>query len=238
MVQFWVGVSGFSYVNWRGKFYPKDTKPDRLLAAYSAKLNSVEINSSFYQMPNEKTTSKWADSTRADFRFSFKANRRITHIKKLRDVAQDTLFFMKALKTLEHKLGCVLVQLPPFMKQDYPLLETFLNQKPDTVRVALEFRHSSWFSESLNKLLSKYNAALCAADTEEMKPVFQRTSNFAYVRLRQDHYSDDALKMWAQRLLEFAQGTNDCFVYFKHDENGEAANVAMEFCRQLQNLSK
>jgi uncharacterized protein YecE (DUF72 family) len=198
----------------------------------------VEINSSFYHMPNEKTTSKWAGSTQENFRFSFKVNRRITHIKKLRNVAEDTLFFVKALNPLEHKIGCVLVQLPPFMKQDYPLLETFLNKKPDSVRVALEFRHSSWFSEDLSKLLSKHNAALCVADREEMKPAFQRTSDFTYVRLRQDHYSDDALKMWAKRLFEFAKGASDCFVYFKHDEAGEAANVAMEFGRQLQNLSE
>ncbi len=229
MVRFWVGVSGFSYTSWRGTFYPKDAKTEKLLEAYSTKLNSVEINSSFYHMPTEKTTLKWAKSTQEDFRFSFKANRRITHIKKLRNTAEDTEVFMKALKPLNEKFGCVLVQLPPYVKQDYGILETFLNEKPDSVRVALEFRHDSWFAEGLNSLLAKYNAALCVVDTEDMKPVFQRTANFVYARLRQDHYSRNDLKLWAEKLSELAKDASDCFVYFKHDETGQAANMALEF---------
>ena len=236
MVRFWVGVSGFSYTSWRGTFYPEDAKPEKLLEAYSTKLNSVEINSSFYHMPTEKTTAKWEKSTHDNFRFSFKANRRITHIKKLRNATEDTAFFMMALKPLDEKLGCFLIQLPPYMKQDYSLLESFLNEKPDSIKVALEFRHESWFTDEVNRLLEKYNAALCVADTEDLKPVFQRTADFAYVRLRQDRYSGEDLKMWAERLSKFAKDTRDCFIYFKHDETGEAAKVAVEFTKMLQNL--
>lgn len=126
MAKFWVGVSGFSYPKWRGKFYPKDTKSDKLLEAYSTKLNSVEVNSSFYNTPTEKTILKWAASVGEDFRFSFKANRRITHYKKLKNTQPEIDYITKALTNMGQKLGCLLVQLPPYMKSDNELLETFL----------------------------------------------------------------------------------------------------------------
>ncbi len=233
MARFWVGVSGFSYSSWRGKFYQEDTKAEDMLEAYSAKLNSVEINSTFYNMPIQKTTQKWNDSCPDDFRFSFKANRRITHIKKLRDTEQDTSFFMNALKPLDAKLGCVLVQLPPYQRNDATLLESFLKEVDVPKRLAFEFRHESWFTREIYGLLSKHSAALCVADTPEMKPVFQRTTSFAYVRLRQDHYSSDDLEDWAKKLEKFVSDNLDCFVYFKHDETGEAATKAMEFSKLL-----
>lgn len=234
MVHFWVGVSGFSYASWRGVFYPEGTKAEKMLETYSSKLNSVEINSSFYHMPTPSTTSKWAKSTQEDFRFSFKANRKITHFKKLRDTVAEMDIFSKGMKPIGEKLGCVLVQLPPYFKQDYGILETFLTQKPESIRVALEFRHDSWFSEKLNELLSKHNAALCVADTEDMKPVFNDTANFVYVRLRKERYSKEDLKEWARKLSRFAGGSKDCFVYFKHDETGGAANVARGFRAMLE----
>ena len=130
-------------------------------------------------------------------------------------------------------MGCVLIQLPPYMKQDYETLETFLEQKPKWASLAFEFRHTSWFGDKLNKLLSKYNAALCVAETEDMKPVFERTANFTYARLRRDRYSKGELKAWSQKLIKFASGLDDCFVYFMHDETGEAANRAVDFSTML-----
>jgi uncharacterized protein YecE (DUF72 family) len=229
MTAFWVGVSGFSYASWRGTFYRKGTKPERMLEAYSNRLNSVEINSTFYHMPTQATTSRWNTSTHEAFRFSFKVNREVTHIKKLRNVADDFQIFLKGLKPLEKKLGCVLVQLPPYMKQDHEILESFLNQKPEGIRVAMEFRHDSWFGEKLNELLSKYNVALCVADRMDMKPNLEKTADFAYARLRRDLYSKSELTDWAERLSEFAKDATDCFVYFKHDASGSAANTAAEF---------
>lgn len=233
MVEFWVGVSGFSYASWKGTFYPVGTRPDGMLEAYSSKLNSVEINSSFYHMPTQSITSKWGRSTQENFRFSFKANRRITHIKKLRNTTIDSKILFEGLKPLNAKLGCVLVQLPPYMKQDYDVLESFLRDTPKSIRIALEFRHSSWFGPKLNDLLSKYGAALCVADTEDMKPIFEPTTSFSYARLRQDQYSRKGLKEWAERLLKFTKDSSDFFVYFKHDETGEAANKAVEFREML-----
>ncbi len=229
MVRFWVGVSGFSYPSWKGVFYPQETRPDQMLGAYSSKLSSVEINSSFYHTPTQSITSKWANTTEKDFRFSFKANRHITHMKKLRNASADMEFFFKAVKPAGEKLGCVLVQLPPYLKQDYDTLEAFLKQNPESIRIAMEFRHSSWFGAKLNNLLTKYNTTLCVADTEDMDPVLEKTADFTYVRLRKDRYSKKELKDWAVRLSKFARDSDDCFVYFKHDETGDAANVAIEF---------
>jgi len=229
MARFWVGVSGFSYASWKGVFYPADTKSNQMLQAYAAKLNSVEVNSSFYHVPTKATTSKWGTSTPQEFRFSFKTNRKITHFMKLKGTKEEFGYFLEGLKPIEGKLGCVLVQLPPYMKQDYETLETFLAEKPKRFSIAVEFRHASWFSDKLNKLLSKYDAALCVADTEDMKPSFEHTANFAYARLRRNTYSKNELKEWSQRLLKFADDMEECFVYFMHDETGEAANKAVEF---------
>lgn len=233
MVQFWVGVSGFSYPSWRGVFYPRTTKSDEMLEAYATKLNSVEVNSSFYHMPTQTTTSKWVASTPEDFRFSFKANRKITHFKKLKGAKGEFEIFLKGLTPVGAKLGCILVQLPPYMKRDHETLETFLSEKPKSTSIAVEFRHSSWFNDKLNNLLSKYNAALCIVDTEDMKPMFERTANFSYVRLRRNHYSKAELKEWSEMLLKFADALEGCFVYFMHDETGEAANRAADFNAML-----
>jgi uncharacterized protein YecE (DUF72 family) len=233
MVRFWVGVSGFSYPAWQGVFYPDGTKPADMLNAYSGKLNSVEINSSFYHTPTEVTARRWGSVVGEGFRFSFKANRRITHIKKLRDAGEDFVAFTGVLRPLRDKLGCVLVQLPPYVKRDEATLEGFLNSKPESLNVALEFRHDSWFDDGVNKLLSRYNAALCVADTEDMKPVFSNTASFLYVRLRRDNYSKDELTSWAKRLQDFSERSVDCFVYFKHDEKGEAAKTAQGFKSML-----
>jgi len=206
-----------------------------MLSAYSTKLNSVEINSTFYHMPTQTTSGKWAGSTPDDFRFSFKANRKITHFMKLKNATAEVEVFLKGLSPLQAKLGCVLIQLPPYLKADFNLLETFLTQKVvGSTRLAFEFRHSSWFSSELNALLSTHDAALCVADTEDMKPVFERTAKFAYARLRQDTYSKDELKNWSKRIRDFADGSEDCFIYFKHDETGKAANMAAVFETMLR----
>jgi uncharacterized protein YecE (DUF72 family) len=101
--------------------------------------------------------------------------------------------------------------------------------------MAFEFRHTSWFTSRLNDLLSEHNAALCVADTEDMKPVLQRTAKFTYARLRKDAYSKEELAKWAERLRDFAADSEDCFVYFKHDETGKAASMAAEFRSILKN---
>jgi len=119
------------------------------------------------------------------------------------------------------------------MKRDREVLEGFLSLNPESLNVALEFRHDSWFDEDLNRLLSKYNAALCVADTEDMKPRFSNTASFVYARLRKERYSKDELKSWAKRLQDFSKGSEDCFVYFRHDEKGEAANMAQGFTAML-----
>jgi uncharacterized protein YecE (DUF72 family) len=233
MTKFWVGVSGFSYASWKGTFYPDKTPADKMLEAYSNRLNSVEINSTFYHMPTPSMTSKWTNATHRDFRFSFKVNRKITHFMKLKNTKTELDIFLKGLKPLEGKVGCVLVQLPPYMKQDYGTLESFLQQKPKAIRFAVELRHASWFGGRLKELLRQNNVALCVADTEDMEPVFEKTATFCYARLRHARYSQSELKTWSKKLLDFGGNSSDCFVYFMHDETGEAANMAASFQTML-----
>jgi len=233
MARFWVGVSGFSYASWRGVFYPEATKSNEMLQAYANQLNSVEINSSFYHMPTRGTTTKWTKATPEKFRFSFKTNRKITHFMKLKGAKEEFDFFLEGLIPADRKLGCVLIQLPPYMKQDYETLENFLKQKPESTRIAVELRDTSWFGVKLNKILLKYNAALCVAETEDMKPVLEHTASFAYARLRHDTYSKNRLKVWSEKMKKYASGLDDCFVYFKHDETGDAAKRAVDFQAML-----
>ena len=233
MTKFWVGVSGFSYPKWKGTFYPDSTKTEDMLRVYSERLNSVEINSTFYAMPTSKIASQWRESTDPGFLFSFKMNRRITHIKKLRDTAAETSSFLSAVRPLSGKLGCLLVQLPPYVRLDMALLEKFLTEQDQSARYAYEFRHSSWFKDEVYKLLARYNCALCVADTEDMAPEFQKTASFTYVRLRQNRYSDRQLEDYSRKIRLFSSSSDDCFVYFKHDETGEAARMAVDFQKLL-----
>ncbi|HUK51546.1 MAG TPA: DUF72 domain-containing protein [Terriglobales bacterium] len=235
MVQFNVGVSGFSYPSWKGTFYAESTKSQDLLKAYATKLNSVEINSSFYHMPTKTISTKWSASTPENFRFSFKANRKITHFMKLKGVGEEFGYFVDGLIPIKEKLGCILVQLPPYLQQDLETLETFLNQKPKWASVSLEVRHASWFGTKLNHLLAKYDTALCVAETEDMKPVMEQTASFAYARLRLDSYSKPELNTWAKKLVKFSSSLDNCFVYFKHDESGETANRAADFAALVGN---
>lgn len=200
-----------------------------MLEYYSSKLNSVEVNSTFYHMPSKTILPKWKASTQDDFKFSLKANRKITHIKKLRDAKPEVSYFLGAAASLETKLGCILVQLPPYQRCDPELLEGFLAESPTPSQFALEFRHESWFKPEVYNLLEKYGAALCIAETEEVKPVLQRTASFHYARLRREKYAQADLRAWASRLHEHTSGSDDCYVYFKHDEAGEAARLATEF---------
>ena len=145
-----VGVSGFSYSAWKGRFYPKEAKSDELLASYSQRLASVEINSSFYGAPRQETVKGWAAKTRPQFRFSFKAPRLITHVAKLGgSSAEGAVRFSDSLEALGPRRGAILFQLPPFLKRDEKLLESFLSATATIPGRVFEFRDESWFADSV-----------------------------------------------------------------------------------------
>ena len=221
----YVGTSGFAYPKWKGPFYPAGLPAKEMLGYYGERFRAVEINSTFRSLPSASALEAWASQVPAGFRFVLKAPQRITHIKRLRDVAQPLAEFLEAAAALKRRLGPLLFQLPPNFKKDLPRLRDFLTLVPRRYRVALEFRHPSWFDEEVFGLLRKHRAALCIADAgDEPDDPFVATADWGYLRLRRDNYDDRALKSWVKRVS--GEGWRDCFVFFKHDDEGNAPRLA------------
>ena len=217
------GASGYSFKEWKGSFYPEDMKPEGMLAWYSARLPTVEINNTFYQMPKTAVLENWSKSTPATFRFSIKASRRITHLSRLKaDSAADSVAFLyKNLATLGEKRGPVLFQLPPFLKKDLPRLQEFLAILPADHRAAFEFRNDSWFADDIYAALKSAGAALCLSEREDnAPPPLVETTSWGYVRLRLENYSDADLARWAERLAQTAW--REIVVYFMHEPTAPA----------------
>jgi uncharacterized protein YecE (DUF72 family) len=222
------GASGYSYKEWKGSFYPADIKPDGMLAFYSERLPTVEINNTFYQMPKASVLENWAKSTPERFRFAIKASRRITHQARIKpDEAADSVAFLyKNLSVLGAKRGPVLFQLPPFMKKDLPRLDEFLKVLPAGHAAAFEFRNDSWFTDEVYDALKGAGAALCLSEREDnAPPPLVETAPWGYVRLRLENYSDSELKHWADRLG--ATGWREIHAYFMHEP------TAPEYARSL-----
>jgi uncharacterized protein YecE (DUF72 family) len=229
-----VGVSGFSYASWKGKFYPKDLKSEDFLSFYAGKLNSVEINSSFYAPPSATMVKSWASRTGEDFRFAIKSPRLITHTLKLGKGASDAADRLgKTLELLGGKLGPILFQLPPFSRQDLKALESFLTQTVGVKKKVFEFRHESWLNDSTYQLLDKHEAGFCIAETEDMKPVIKVTGGLPYFRLRKDAYSAKDVGVWTEQVREIIKGSDEVFVYLRHDDTGENAWYAMELREKI-----
>lgn len=229
-----VGVSGFSYPSWRGRFYPKDMKGEEFLAHYSRHLNSVEINSSFYATPSAATVKSWSAKTDERFRFSFKASRQITHILKLGEGSSEAADRLsKVLDLLGPRRGPVLFQLPPYSKQDLRLLEGFLSRTSGISDRVFEFRHESWLEQPTFQLLERHGAGYCIAETEDMKPTFRVTGGFAYFRLRKESYDAKAIDKWAEKISQMSGGLRECYTYLRHDESGENAVLAQRLSKKI-----
>lgn len=224
----WVGTSGFSYKEWKGSFYPEDLPADGMLAFYAERMNAVEINNTFYRMPNRKTLAGWAERTPDHFRFVLKASQKITHRKRLKDVGDELDYLIPTMGELATKLGPTLVQLPPNFKKDLERLTGFLDLLPNGFQAAFEFRNPSWFDEETVALLRGRGQALVVADTgkEELLAV-EDTAHFAYARLRREEYTDEELKGWAERFRGLE--VDDLYVFFKHEDGGTGPKLAARF---------
>lgn len=227
IVMLYAGTSGWAYPSWKPEFYPAKLPPAKFLSHYATRLNTVEVNYTFRRFPTEKLLRGWIEATPAGFQFAVKANQKITHVARLRNVAEFTRDFLNALQPLdaEKKLGPVLFQLPPFLRCDVVLLKEFLAGLPRSVRTAFEFRHESWFSEEVYGALRQANAALCNAESEKLETPDVQTADFAYLRLRKAEYSPKERKELDQRIAKLTE-TGDVFVYFKHEETPAGAVYA------------
>ncbi|HWZ99407.1 MAG TPA: DUF72 domain-containing protein [Candidatus Dormibacteraeota bacterium] len=213
----YAGASGWAYSTWKPEFYPADVSSKNFLAHYSSRINSVEVNYTFRTLPSEKLLTGWMSSVSPDFVFSIKANEQITHRKRLRDAAAFTKEFLGLLQPLReaNRLGCVLFQLPPFVKCDVKLLGDFLAALGKAGRLAFEFRHDSWFNDEVYAALSRANAALCIAEGEDLDTPQVKTADFSYLRLRKEKYTPKERKLIAQRVSKLA-AEGDVYAYFKH----------------------
>jgi uncharacterized protein YecE (DUF72 family) len=217
------GASGYSFKEWKGTFYPEKMKPEEMLAYYSARLPTVEINNTFYRMPKTSVLETWAATVPEDFRFAIKASRRITHMSRIKaESSKEPLGWLYTnLAALGPKRGPVLFQLPPNMKKDLPRLAEFLVLLPADHRAAFEFRNDTWFADDVYEALKGAGAALVLSERQDnAPPPLVETAPWGYVRLRLESYSEDDLKAWAVRLA--ATGWRETFVYFMHEPTAPA----------------
>ena len=235
MAQLYTGTSGFAYPNWKPRFYPADVPEKKFLEHYSSRLNSVEINYTFRRLPAATTLENWVRSTPASFRFACKANQRITHIQRLKDVSSSVELFLRSIDPLRssRRLGPVLFQLPPNLKCDLSLLGDFLPLLPSDLRFTIEFRHPSWLTDAVYDALRNQNISLCVAESERLEVPEVITADFVYYRLRKSEYSEDERQSIADRARELLAQQKDLYLYFKHEETPEGALYAEELASRL-----
>lgn len=224
----WIGTSGFQYAEWKGKFYPEDLSAAKMLAFYSERFSTTEVNYTFHRIPSAKTIENWKAQTPAHFRFTLKAPQKVTHYARLRDCSDTIRYFHDVTSALGEKRGAVLFQLPPNFKKDLVLLAEFINGLPSGMHAAFEFRHESWFADEVYETLKAGNAALCIADMEEISTPPVATASFGYFRLRREDYSSADVKRWAEIVREKGAGWGDAYIYFKHEEAGIGPRLAGE----------
>jgi uncharacterized protein YecE (DUF72 family) len=227
-VNLYVGTSGYSYTEWKGTFYPRDLPAGQMLRFYGERFRTVEINNTFYRLPTASVLQAWAGDVPTDFRFALKAPQTITHRRRLKDAGDSLSQFLEVAAALKKRLGPLLFQLPPNFKKDVPRLRDFLALLPAKRRVALEFRHPSWFDPEVFELLRAHQAALCLAEAEnDLEVPFVATADWGYLRLRRPDYSAAELKKWVKRLRQ--QDWRDVFVFFKHEDEGKGPQMAKRF---------
>jgi uncharacterized protein YecE (DUF72 family) len=233
MAQLYAGTSGFAYPAWKPGFYPSKLPSAKFLSHYAGRLNSVEINYTFRRLPATKTLENWVEQTPSGFLFTPKAHERITHQMKLRDATEFTGVFLRAIDPLRvtRRLGPILFQLPPFLRCDLATLESFLATLPTDLRYAFEFRHTSWLTEDVYRLLERHGAALCLAESERLEIPEVVTSAFVYFRLRKPEYTPEDRQAIAAKAGQLLAQGKDVFVYFKHEDTPEGALYAEELLR-------
>jgi uncharacterized protein YecE (DUF72 family) len=229
-----IGTSGWQYQDWRGAFYPTGLPQRSWLSAYAETFPTVEVNSAFYRLPAVGTFRQWAEAVPAGFVMAVKASRYLTHVRRLVDPAEPVARFLDRAAGLGDKLGPVLLQLPPTLRADAARLDQTLARFPATIRVVVEPRHPSWFTEEVRQILTTHGAALCWADRGgwPLTPLW-RTADFGYLRLHAGRaapppsYGNRAIDTWLHRLADAYAERDDVYAYFNNDHGAAAVRNAV-----------
>ncbi len=234
-----IGTSGFLYEHWRGRLYDASDR-GRELETYARAFDTVELNVTFYRMPSSATFRSWASRVPAEFVFAVKASRYLTHVRRLREPDAAVAYLLERATELGPHLGPILLQLPPDLPADLDALAATLDAFPPSIQVAVEPRHSSWFTSSLEALLRDHGAALCVADRRGPVTPQWRTTSWTYLRFHagsatpRSCYGGRALDAWVHRLADPAASSRDGFIYFNNDHNGCALRDAAALARRLE----
>lgn len=236
-----IGTSGWNHDF--DRFYPPEQPKTRRFDYYRGQFSSVEVNFTFYNLPQKKTMQKWYEQASADFCYTLKLSRYITHTKRLTGSKTAFRKFIKRALPLQEKLGPILIQLPPNFQADAGRLDEFLTDARDVLKeehqtdhpLALEFRHESWFTkngegEQARNVMRRHNAAIVLShSTQYPQPSFdQQTANFTYVRfhgpgeLFASAYGKQKLRAWAKRIRSLRDNGHDIYAYFNNTDNGDA----------------
>jgi uncharacterized protein YecE (DUF72 family) len=238
MARAYLGTSGFSYPEWRPSFYPSDLKPDSFLSYYARRLPAVEIDRTFYRMPNARTLESWREAVPDGFKFTLKASQKITHFERLKLPSEAHDYLVGVLPRLGDRLGVHFYQLPPNFRRNDERLETFLANLPTGVPSAFEFRHESWFDPAVYRLLERAGVALVVNEGDEGSTPLEVTAPLVYLRLRKERYDEAEREAWLRRIDGWVGEGIDVFAFIKHEDClHEPYELALELTRGLGELA-
>ena len=236
-----IGTSGWNYEHWQGSFFPEDLSKKEWLKYYQDHFDTVEINNTFYNLPEASTLEDWRNQVSKNFIFSVKANRYITHMKKLNEPEESLKKMLNVFKSLGKKLGPVLFQLPPNWNFDEQRLREFLEIIPEEIKTVFEFRDKSWINETTFSILQEKNIAFCIYDLAGYQSPIEMTADFMYVRLHgpsdqkyKGKYGRETLSTWVDRMNAWKEKGLETYIYFDNDEQGFAPQNALELKEILE----
>jgi len=235
-----IGTSGWHYDHWRKRFYPEGLPKSKWFEYYAKDFDTVEINNTFYQLPTQQTFQNWYKQAPRNFLFTIKANRYITHLKRLREPQEPLERFFERVCSLNENLGPILYQLPPSFHKDLDRLKAFTELLPKKHLAVFEFRHESWYAEDTYKLLNKFNVGFCTHDMPGKPSPCVITGRLIYVRFHgttgkyAGNYPDSALRNWADWIKDNLKGIRSAYAYFNNDYNAYAISNAKTLREQFQ----
>jgi len=241
-----LGTMGFSYADWSGPFYPPGLKPGEYLEFYARHFNAVELDTTFHATPPPERVRRWAEVTPDNFRFAVKAPRTVTHDLPLGKATEPMLEFLDVMKQFGEKLAVVLLQFPPgFSSKSFDALGAFLKTIPPAVKLAVEFRHESWWADDARErtaqMLAEHEVCWASAEYVAEPRDVRPTADFLYVRWIGEHGRiavmsqvqvdvTARLQWWKNRLTDFALGSLPVYGFFNNDFSG----YAIETCNQFK----